>query len=117
MHTERSFQANTHVNIALDKWHICAFRRFVVLHEDIIANFYVFTASATRLAIGAVLGASCVVEEFRVWTAWTCLAFRWPPVVLFRQVIDTLLRNTQLQPYLYSFVITGSITITCKNCD
>src|SRR5438067_9956157 len=115
MHTECSFQANSNVNVALYKWYICALRRFVVLHEDIIANFNIFTASASWLAIRAMLRSTCIVEEFRVWTAGTSLAYRWPPVVLFRQVIDTLLRNTQLQPYLYSFVITGSITITCKN--
>src|SRR2546430_13363874 len=117
MYTERSFQANTHVNIALLKWHICALCRFVVLHEDIIADLNIFTAVTTRLAIRTVLWATSVVEEFGVRSARTSLASRPPPVVLFRQVVDTLLRYTQLQPYFYSFVITGSITITCKDSD
>ena len=76
MHTERSFQANTHVNIALLKWIIYTLCRFVVLHEDVIADLNIFTAVATRLAIRTVLWATCVVEEFRVWAAGTSLAYR-----------------------------------------
>src|SRR5712691_5588874 len=111
MHTERSFQANANINIALFQWHICTLFCFVILHEDIIADLNIFTASTTWLAIRAVFGASCIVEKFGVWTTRTCVADRRPPVVLFRQAVDTLLRNTQLQPYLHSFVISGSITI------
>src|SRR5579859_3107722 len=72
-----------------------AFRCFVVLHEDVIADLDILAAAAAWLAIGSMLGAARIVEEFRIGAAGAGLACRSPPVIRFGQVVDALLGDAQ----------------------
>src|SRR5579864_2921240 len=89
-YAEDAFQAEAYVDVALLQWLERALCRFVVLHEDVVADLNIFAAAAARLAIRTVLRTTRVVEEFGVRAAGTRLANRPPPVVLFRQVVDAL---------------------------
>ena len=58
-----------------------AFCILVVLHENVVPDFYEFSAVAAGFTVRSALWLSCIIENFCIGTTRTCLTGRTPPVV------------------------------------
>src|SRR5438876_1469320 len=77
-HAQDALQTQTYINVALLERLEGTLHRFVVLHEDVVANLDILATATARSAIGTVFRTPRVVEEFVVWAAGTCLTSRSP---------------------------------------
>ena len=99
----------------LGQRHILALCSLIVLHEDVIPNFNVLTATATRRTRLAARFLTRINEHFGIRTARTRGACRPPPVIFATLRVDVIFRNTLFLPVSNRLIITRNITLALKN--
>jgi hypothetical protein len=106
--SSQSLQTHPSVNARLRQGQQSAVLLLVVLLEHQVPKFAPSVAIAAGLAVGspATELLTSVVMDFGVWTAWTCIADRTPPVVLFAQPNDAFgWQSDVFVPNLKGFVV------------
>ena len=86
---------------------------FLILHENIIPEFGIFSAGTSRAAIRAAIRHIGDIKHFRIGTARTIL--KAPPVILCRKIINVLRQKAGIYSAFGTFFISWCIFVTGKN--
>ena len=97
-HADGTLDAHAGVDVVLLERLVGAFRRLVVLHEDVVPDLDVLAAMATGTALRAAGGLTVVDEHLGVRPAGAGGAGRPPPVVLLGQRVDALFGDAEALP-------------------
>ena len=110
----RAFESHARIDVFSAQRFVCAVRPLVVLHENIVPYFKIFSAVAGGRTVGAAFFLARIPENFRIGAARSRIT-RNPPIVFLRQEKNLPVLQTAFAPYLCRLLVARRVGVSLEN--